>query len=207
MSSGATWLTWAQKLQAIAQTGLAYSKDAYDIERYQQLRDIAVNMVCDNTAASEEQVRPDFALGSGYPTPKVDVRAVVFLNGSILLVRERAAGLWSLPGGWADIGQSLGEVAVRETLEETGYRVRPVKLLAVFDKAKHPHPPSLDYVYKCFMSCELEGGEPCVSLETDAVQFFYNTSLPHLDSRRVTASQVLRMFEHHADPLLPTDFD
>lgn len=207
VSSGTAWSAWAQKLQAIAQTGLAYSKDAYDIERYRQLRDIAVSIVCDQTAASEEQVRTEFALGSGYPTPKVDVRAVVFEKASILLVRERAEGLWSLPGGWADIGQSLGEAAVRETLEETGYRVRPVKLLAVFDKAKHPHPPSLDYVYKCFVSCELEGGEPRVSHETDAVQFFLKTSLPHLDTRRVTASQVLRMFEHHADPFLPTDFD
>jgi ADP-ribose pyrophosphatase YjhB (NUDIX family) len=207
VSSSETWLAWAQKLQAIAQAGLAYSKDPYDLERFQQLRGIAVNIVSNLTGASEESVRSEFALGSGYPTPKVDVRAVVFRDGNILLVRERSAGLWSLPGGWADIGQSPSEVATRETLEESGFKVRPVKLLALLDKAKLPHPPSLDYVYKLFMSCELEGGEPRVSHETDAVEFFDATSLPQLDSRRVTLTQVVRMFEHHGDPSLPTDFD
>ena len=203
----APWVDWAQRLEAIAQTGLAYTKDPYDLERYQQLRELASTIVSAHTGLPEEAIRADFALQRGYPTPKVDVRAVVFQNGRILLVRERGLGLWSLPGGWADVGQSLGEVAARETLEETGYRVRPVKLLAVFDKARHPHPPSFDYVYKCFVACQLEGGEASVSHETDAVEFFDATSLPSLDARRVTSSQVARMFEHLADPDLPTDFD
>ena len=201
------WLAWAQRLQAISQTGLAYSKDGYDLERYRQLRAIAVEIVADRLDASQEEVTAAFALGSGYPTPKVDVRAVVFQGEQVLLVRERAVGLWSLPGGWADVGEGPGEVAARETLEEAGYRVRPAKLLAVFDKAKHGHPPSLEYVYKLFVLCQLEGGTPKTGLETDAVAFFHKDGLPELDSGRVTVAQILRMFEHHTNPALPTDFD
>jgi ADP-ribose pyrophosphatase YjhB (NUDIX family) len=200
-------LAWAQKIQAISQTGLTYSKDAYDLERYRQLRQIAVEIAADHLGASQEQVTAAFALGSGYPTPKVDIRAVVFQGEQLLFVRERAAGLWSLPGGWADVGESPGEAAARETLEETGYRVRSSKLLAVFDKAKHGHPLSLEYVYKLFVLCQLEGGTPEISLEIDAVAFFDRDSLPDLESGRVTVAQVNRMFEHHADPTLPTDFD
>lgn len=201
------WLAWAQKIQAISQTGLTYSKDAYDLERYRQLRQIAVEIAADHLSASQEEVTAAFAVGSGYPTPKVDIRAVVFQGEQLLFVRERVAGLWSLPGGWADVGESPGEVAARETLEETGYRVRSSKLLAVFDKAKHGHPPSLEYVYKLFVLCQLEGGAPETSLEIDAVAFFDKDSLPDLESGRVTVAQVNRMFAHHADPNLPTDFD
>jgi ADP-ribose pyrophosphatase YjhB (NUDIX family) len=148
-----------------------------------------------------------FAVGTGYPTPKVDIRAVVFQGEQLLFVRERATGLWSIPGGWADVGESPSDVAARETLEETGYRVHSSKLLAVSDKAKHGHPPSLEYVYKLFVLCQLEGGTPETSLETDAVAFFDKDRLPDLESGRVTMAQVSRIFEHHSDPTLPTDFD
>jgi ADP-ribose pyrophosphatase YjhB (NUDIX family) len=203
----ADWLAWAQMLQSISQAGLTYSKDPYDLERYRQLRALAVSIVADHASASLEDVTAAFALGSGYPTPKVDVRAVVFQGEQLLLVRERAVGLWSLPGGWADVGESPGEVAARETIEETGYRVRPSKLLAVFDKAKHEHPPSLEYVYKIFVLCQLLGGASRTSLETDAVGFFHKDELPELDSHRVTLTQVMRMFQHQSDSSMPTDFD
>jgi ADP-ribose pyrophosphatase YjhB (NUDIX family) len=203
----ARWLAWAQRLQAISQTGLAYSKDSYDLERYGQLRAMAVEMASDHVDASQEEVAAVFAIGSGYPTPKVDVRAVVFQGEELLLVRERSVGLWSLPGGWADVGESPGEVAGREVLEETGYRVCPSKLLAVYDKAKHDHPPSLDYVYKMFVLCQLQGGAARTSLETDAVAFFGKDGLPELDNHRVTLAQVMQMFRHHSNTSLPTDFD
>lgn len=201
------WLSWAQKLQAIAQTGLAYSKDPYDLQRYHELRAIAVEIAAEHLAIPAERVAAVFAEGTGYPTPKVDVRAVVFADDRILLVRERSDGLWSLPGGWADVGESPGEVAARETFEETGYSVRAVKLLAVLDKARHEHPPSLEYVYKLFVLCEWVGGEPRLSHETDAVGFFDAARLPPLETRRVTQAQVVRMFQHRADPSLATDFD
>jgi ADP-ribose pyrophosphatase YjhB (NUDIX family) len=201
------WLSWAQRIQSIAQTGLAYAADPYDLERYQQLRTLAVEMAAHHLSEPAETIAPVFAAEGGYPTPKVDIRAVVFDRDEVLLVRERAAGLWAIPGGWADVGESPGEVASRETLEEAGYVVRPVKVLAVFDKAKHGHPPSLDYVYKVFIGCDLLGGEPRTSHETDAVGFFGIQALPQLDERRVTLGQVQRMFEHLKNPSLPTDFD
>lgn len=207
MTSHAKWLEWAQRLQAIAQAGLAYSKDPYDLERFGELRAIAVDIVAAHGPDSSEQVVVAFALGSGYPTPKVDIRAVVFRDDELLLVRERAVGQWSLPGGWADIGESPGEVAVRETLEESGYCVRASKLLAVVDKSKHEHPASLEYVYKMFILCELKGGEPQTSYETDAVGFFGSEALPELETHRVTPRQLERLFEHRLDLSLPTDFD
>jgi ADP-ribose pyrophosphatase YjhB (NUDIX family) len=122
-------------------------------------------------------------------------------------VRESHDGCWSLPGGWADIGQSPSEVAAREVLEETGYVVKPSKLLAVYDKAKHDHPKAFWYVYKLFILCELQGGAPKPSLETPEVGFFGPAALPPLSRERVTEAQVPRMFLHLAQPDLPTDFD
>ena len=113
-----------------------------------------------------------FASGLGYPTPKVDVRAVVFRGDELLLVRERRSGRWTFPGGWADVGDTPGAAAERETLEESGYRVRATKLMALLDKSRHEHPPSLDYTYKVLIGCRLEGGEPATSHEIDAVGFF-----------------------------------
>jgi ADP-ribose pyrophosphatase YjhB (NUDIX family) len=194
-------------LQAIAQTGLAYAHDPYDLDRYRELRAIAVEILARHLDLPEAVVAAGFAAGVGYPTPKVDVRAAVFRDGRLLFVRERAIARWSLPGGWADVGQSPGEVAAKETLEESGFIVRPVKLLAVLDKSRHRHPPAVDYVYKLFIRCALEGGEVRTSHETDAVGFFGLEDLPELDPGRVTREQVGRIFEHEAHPGLPTDFD
>jgi ADP-ribose pyrophosphatase YjhB (NUDIX family) len=124
-----------------------------------------------------------------------------------LFVREAQDGLWSLPGGWADIGDSPREVAEREVREETGYVVKASKLLAVYDKAKHAHPPDLWYCYKLFVLCQLEGGAPARSHETLELGFFGPNALPELSAPRITEAQVRRMFEHLAQPLLPTDFD
>jgi hypothetical protein len=135
------WLDWMQRLQAIAQTGLAYAQDPYDIERYEAVREIAVEMAAAHTGTELSYVRNLFAGQVGHATPKVDVRAVVFRDDAILLVRERAEGRWTLPGGWADINESPSEAVVREAYEESGYRIRAVKLLALYDRNKHAHPP------------------------------------------------------------------
>jgi ADP-ribose pyrophosphatase YjhB (NUDIX family) len=200
-------LEWARRLQAIAQAGLTYAKDPYDLERYKELRSIAVDMLAADAGLDREQLRIAFASGEGYPTPKVDVRAVVFREGKILLTKERADGGFTLPGGWADVGSSPGEMAARETLEETGYVVRPVKLLAVLDKAKHGHPPQPSYIYKLFILCELTGGSPAASIETAESGFFSRDAIPPLSLDRVTQAQIARMFAHADDPSLPADFD
>jgi ADP-ribose pyrophosphatase YjhB (NUDIX family) len=143
----------------------------------------------------------------GYATPKVDVRGVVERDGKLLFMREAHDGLWSLPGGWADIGESPSQIAEREVLEETGFVVKASKLLAVYDKARHAHPPEFWYCYKMFVRCELRGGAPARSIETLDTHFFGVDELPPLSTPRVTEAQVRRMFEHLAHPELPTDFD
>ncbi|MFZ5826245.1 MAG: NUDIX hydrolase [Bacillota bacterium] len=203
-----TWFQWAQRIQAIAQTGLTYGRDPYDLERYAELRSIAAEILSAHTTATPDQWGAALAPERGYPTPKVDIRAVVFdAEERILLVRERAEGLWSLPGGWADAGATPGEMAAREVQEESGYLVRPVKVLAVYDRARHPHPPLLWPCYKLFIRCELVGGQAAHSLETDGVGFFAATDLPPLSVGRVTEQQLDRLFEHYRQPDLPTDFD
>jgi ADP-ribose pyrophosphatase YjhB (NUDIX family) len=201
------WLRWAQRIQAIAQTGLTYARDPFDRERYEELRGIAAEMAARELAVPPEEVRVAFASGLGYPTPKVDVRAVVFRGAEILLVRERRNGRWTLPGGWADAGDTPSLAAERETLEESGYRVRAEKLVALLDKSRHEHPPSLDYTYKVLIRCRLEGGAPRTGHEIDAVGFFARDALPELDLDRTTPGQVDLAFAHLGDPARPTDFD
>jgi ADP-ribose pyrophosphatase YjhB (NUDIX family) len=201
------WLRWAQRIQAIAQTGLTYAQDPYDRERYAELRTIAVEVASCALDAPQDAVRVAFASGLGYPTPKVDVRAVVFHGKELLLVREARNGCWTFPGGWADAGDTPAGAAEREALEESGYRVRAHKLLALLDKARHEHPPSLDYTYKVLVGCRLEGGSPATSHEVDAVGFFAREAIPELDLDRTTPGQIELAFAHAADPDRPTDFD
>lgn len=198
---------WAERLQSVAQAGLTYTGDAYDLERYRALRALAAEMLAAATGAPLGQVTRVVEAERGYLTPKVDVRAAVFREGKVLLVREQTDGRWSLPGGWADVGASPGENAVREVREETGYLVRTERLVAVYDKAKHQRLDGLFHVYKLFVRCALLGGEPSTSIETTAVGFFGRDELPPLSTPRVTEAQIARMFEHHDHPDLPTDFD
>jgi ADP-ribose pyrophosphatase YjhB (NUDIX family) len=201
------WLDWARRIQSIAQAGLTYARDPFDRERYDALLSLTVEIFAREGSLEPLALTHALRAERGYPTPKVDVRAVVPRGGKLLFVREATDGRWSLPGGWADIGASPGEMAVRETEEETGYRVRAVKLLAVLDKAKHEHPAELWYCYKIFVQCVLIDGSPRPSHETLDVQFFGPDELPELSLGRVTRTQVLRMFEHCRDASLPSDFD
>jgi ADP-ribose pyrophosphatase YjhB (NUDIX family) len=201
------WLEWARELQAVAQTGLNYGKDQYDIERFEQVREIAAEIMAAHAEVEFAIVKDLFGAESGHATPKIDVRGVVFQADKILLVRERSEGLWTLPGGWADVNISAAENAVKEVREESGYLTRPVKLLAVYDRNKHSHPPIPFHVYKFFFLCEIIGGEATHSYETDGVGFFAEDDLPPLSITRNTLAQIARMFEHYRHPEWPTDFD
>ncbi len=149
------WLDWMKRLQAIAQTGLTFAADPYDIERYEEIREIAAEIAAGHSGASFEHIGGLFANQSGYATPKVDVRGAVFRDDMILLVKERSDGGWTLPGGWADVGDSPGDAVVREIAEESGYLTHAVKLLALYDRNKHGHPPYPFHAYKLFFLCEL----------------------------------------------------
>lgn len=202
------WLDWCSRLQAVAQTGLTFAKDAYDIERYHAIRQIAAEMIAAGSSTSVPTILDLLASDSGYATPKVDVRGVVFRDNQILLVRERSDARWSLPGGWADVNESPAENVVREIREESGFETRATKLLAVLDRSKHPHEPAFPHhVYKLFLHCEIIGGTATPSPETDGVAFFAESELPELSITRITKSQIHRLFEHHHHPDLPTDFD
>ncbi|MBC1238317.1 NUDIX hydrolase [Nostoc sp. 2RC] len=201
------WLEWSQKLQAIAQNGLTYSEGVYDIERYKQLQAIATEIMATYSNVEHSYLLDLFSGEVGYATPKVDVRGAIFRDDTILLVKERADGLWTLPGGWADVGESPSEVVVKEVYEESGYQTRATKLLAVYDRDKQGHPPFPFYVYKLFFQCELIGGSPSSSIETEAVDFFPEDALPELSIGRVTPTQIARLFQHYRQPDLPTDFD
>lgn len=201
------WLRFAERLQAIAQTGLAYARDPYDLERYAELRRLATEMAAAGLGLEPDQVAVAFASGVGYPTPKVDVRAVVFRGEELLLVRERRSGRWTFPGGWADVGDTPSLAAERETLEESGYSVRAVKLLALLDKSRHEHPPSVDYTYKVLVGCRFEGGEPATNHEIAEVGFFARDAELALDLDRTTPGQLRLAWSHHDDPSRPTDFD
>ena len=201
------WLKWAQNLQAIAQAGLTYSDGAYDIERYKAIQRIAAEILAGHTDAGADKIAGLLAQESGYATPKIDVRGVIFQDDAILLVKERADGLWTLPGGWADVNESPRHCVEKEVWEESGYEVTAVKLLAVYDRNQHPHPPIPWHTYKLFFLCRLDGGTPTHTLETNGVGFFPEGNLPPLSVSRVTTGQISRMFDHYRHPDWPTDFD
>jgi ADP-ribose pyrophosphatase YjhB (NUDIX family) len=202
------WLRIAREMRAIAQTGLAFSADRFDRQRYERLRELAAAMLADGSGAKYEVIIDVLRQGWGYATPKVDVRGAAFVDGRVLLVREISDGRWTLPGGWADVNQSAAECVVREIAEESGFEARALKLAAVRDYQKSGHPlRHVDSIYKMFFICEITGGFARASDETSEADFFARDALPPLSLGRTTAAQIDRMFQHAADPRLPTDFD
>ncbi|GAB3501449.1 NUDIX hydrolase [Emticicia fontis] len=203
------WLLVAQRLQALAQTGLAYSEIEYDRERYQEINDIGQQILAQLSNVDIEhiiQLTPD---ETGYRTPKVDIRAIVFRGtDELLMVQEKIDNnRWTVPGGWADIGYTPFEVAEKEVWEETGLQVKATRLLAVFDKKMHPHPYQPWYVYKLFILCEVTGGELLTQTnETSGIGWISQKELPNLSlsTDRATYSQLEKMFEFQANPDLPT---
>ncbi|HJS85791.1 MAG TPA: NUDIX hydrolase N-terminal domain-containing protein [Acetobacteraceae bacterium] len=204
------WLVWAREIQAIAQTGLAFTKDPYDAERFTALRGLAAHILAHHTSADARRIEALFAGETGYATPKIDVRAAVFdAQGRILMVRETAdQGRWTLPGGWADVNQTLAECVVREVEEESGYLARVVKLAAVWDRARQGHTPGVFSCAKLFFVCALEGGAPRASLETSECAWFPEDAIPaDLSRGRVLPSQIARMFVHWREPGRATEFE
>ncbi|WP_221089424.1 NUDIX hydrolase [Deinococcus aquaedulcis] len=204
-------LAQLRELQSIAQAGLTYTRDPYDRQRFERLRDLTAELLAEQTGQAPAEVAALLRVEEGYLTPKVDVRAVVLnTRGEVLLTREAADGRWSLPGGWADPGESPRQIAVREVWEETGRQVRALRLLAVLDKAQHPHPPDLWAVYKLFLHCELTGpedGAHAANLETTDSGFFPLDALPPLSLSRNLPQQVQRAAELARHPALGVDVD
>lgn len=201
------WIEYAIEIQSIAQAGLAYVKDEYDKERYERLRDIAAEMLVLKSDLPLNKVKDLFCNETGYPTPKVDTRAAVFKDNQILLVQEKN-GTWSLPGGWCDVDQSIGQNVVKETNEEAGLQVKPVKLIAVQDRNLHNEPIYAYGVVKVFVLCELLGGDFKENSETIQSQYFSLDQLPSpLATEKVTRKQIELCFEANASKIWQTQFD
>jgi ADP-ribose pyrophosphatase YjhB (NUDIX family) len=202
------WLTIARELRAIAQTGLAFTTDRFDRQRYERVRELTATMLAQGSGGDYQTILGILRKESGYATPKVDVRGAAFVDGRVLMVREIADGKWTLPGGWADVNQSAAECVVREIAEESGFAAKTLKLAAVRDYQRSGHPPrNLDSIYKMFFICEITGGAARPSDETSEVAFFPRGALPPLSLGRTTAAQIERMFHHAANPDIATDFD
>ena len=200
-------LDWARKVRALAQNGLAFTRDPFDRERYHELEDLAAALLVGALEIPLEHARALWDGEHGYATPKVDVRGAIFEDERVLLVRERSDGRWALPGGWVDVNDAPSAAVAREIREESGYEARAIKLAALIDRRRHPHPPSIHHIYKLMFICQRTGGEPAAGTETDAVDFFPLRALPELSTGRILAPQIERLYVHHLHPDLPADFD
>ena len=206
MDQNQKWLDWAVELQALAQAGLFYSKDIYDIERFQRIRDIAAEMLTEPSGLPVERVKDLFCNEIGYQTPKLDTRAAVFQDDRILLVQEKN-GLWSLPGGWVDVDLSIGENTIKEVKEEAGLDVNPKSIIAIQDRKKH-NPQIYAYnICKVFVLCELLGGEFQENSETIASGYFSMDNLPPLSENKTTVMQIQMCFDAHCARQWETLFD
>jgi ADP-ribose pyrophosphatase YjhB (NUDIX family) len=198
------------KLSALAQDGLTYGADEYDLDRYRQLSRLAVELFSVLSGQPAAELAIELGRDSGYATPKIEVRGAIFDDDErVLLMREKIDGRWSLPGGWADPGDAPSAAVTREILEETGYHSSAVRLIACWDREVQGNPPPLPvHVYKLFFLCRRDGAvQPPAVLETLEVGWFGLGAMPPLSLGRVNHRQLERALAHHRDPSLPTEFD
>ncbi len=201
------WLRWAIEIQSLAQNGLAYTKDVYDKERFERLREISAEMLAEKTEISVDKVKDLFCNERGYQTPKLDTRAAIFKDGKILLVHENN-GTWALPGGWVDVLESVGSNTIKEVKEETGLDVKAQKIIAVQDRNKHNTPSYAYGICKVFVLCELLGGEFKENTETTEIKYFSLDEVPqNLANEKTSMEQIDMCFRAFNDSNWQTEFD
>ena len=201
------FLEWAREIQALAQTECHYARDEYQRDRCRRLMEIAAEMISDKTGVEFHAVSKAFTSQVGYATPKIDVRAAVFKGEKLLLVRERLDGGWTMPGGWADVGDSPSKAAERETWEEAGFHVKAGKVVGVYD-ANRVNPFEIFHAFKIVFLCNILDGEARPSRETSEVAFFAEDSIPaQFSGERTTARHIRDVFAALRDPGIPTVFD
>ncbi len=200
------WVKLAVELQFIAQAGLTYSKDPFDIERFERIREISAEMMSQGSGYPIEYVKEVFCNETGFQTPKLDTRAAIFQDDKILLVEERN-GTWSLPGGWVDVNESIKSNTIKEVKEEAGLDVIPIQLIAVHDRNLH-NPPLYAYgVAKVFVLCEIVGGHFSANIETVQSRYFGLDELPLLAEEKNNAQQIKLCFEAYRSKDWKTLFD
>jgi ADP-ribose pyrophosphatase YjhB (NUDIX family) len=201
------WLSIAREIQQLSQTGLAFAVTDYEKQRYKRLIEIVSEITADHTELEKENIEKALMKQPGYATPKIDVRAAVIENNNILLVKERTDKRWALPGGWADVGNIPSEVAIRETKEESGFDIKPVKVIGVFDANRSGTPLEFFHAFKIIFLCELLGGKAEASDETEAVEFFSFNDLPPLSQNRTNQRHINEILAHLKNPQRKTFFD
>ncbi|WP_282053728.1 NUDIX hydrolase [Maribacter luteus] len=188
-------LELVKRIKALADTGLVYAEDEYNKERYEELRKISLELLSHMSQKPLRVLSDFFMPEKDYPTVKVDVRGFVLNNvGEILMAKEKIDGKWTIPGGWADIGYTPSEVVVKEIEEETGLQCSVNRLLAVYDKRMHPHPPQPFYIYKLIFLCNVEQGDLRPGFDMDGAAFFNINELPELSKDRILESQVKQLY-------------
>ncbi|GAA0105374.1 NUDIX hydrolase [Paraclostridium sordellii] len=202
---GQKWLKWATEIQSISQAGLTYSKDKYDLERFNNLKDISSEIISEYTEI--EIVREIINIEEGYLTPKVDIRGAIIKDNEILLVKESIDGFWSLPGGWADVNLSVSENIIKESIEEAGVDIKPRKIVAILDKNKYNKPISVQSIYKVFILCDFISGKFEKNIETEESKFFKFDELPNLSTARNTKEQIKMCFDAFNKVGFETIFD
>ncbi len=201
------WLKWAIEIQSLAQSGLAYTDNVYDIERYERLREISAEMLAEKTDLSIEKVKDLFCNETGYQTPKIDTRAVIFKDNKILLTHENN-GTWSLPGGWCDVLESVKSNTIKEVKEETGLNVETIKVIAIQDRNKHNKPIYAYGVCKVFILCDVIGGEFKKNIETTEIKYFSLDEIPNnLAEEKTNKEQIEMCFKSYNDKNWQTQFD
>lgn len=201
-------LNLLKRIQALSDTGLVYAAEDYDRERYTEIREISTQLMAAMGNVPLRALSDFFVPKEAYPTPKVDVRGLVLnKNNEILMVRERVDGKWTIPGGWADVGYTPSEVVVKEIEEETGLKAQSVRLLAIFDKRCHPHPPEPLYVYKLCFLCKILSGQISPSFDILEAAFFPLDQLPELSENRILKSQIQTLFLRARDDVREVYFD
>ncbi len=193
-----TWLDWIIELQSLAQIGLTYTKDDFDKERFERIRELSAQMMSRIAQRPPEEIKDLFCNETGFQTPKLDTRAAVFRDGKILLVHEKT-GKWSLPGGWVDVNQSIRQNTVKEVFEESGYVVDAVKIISIHDRNLHNSPRYAYGVCKIFVLCKLIGGTFRENLETTECKFFSIDELPELAVEKCTDEQISLCFEAYRE--------
>ncbi len=200
------WLRWAVEIQSLAQSGLAYTNNVYDIERYERLREISAEILSEKTDISTEKIKEIFCNEQGYQTPKLDTRAAIFRDDKILLVHENN-GTWSLPGGWVDVLESIKSNTIKEVKEETGLDVETQKIIAIQDRNKHNIPTYAYGVCKVFVLCNVTGGHFEKNIETTEMDYFSLDNLPDLAEEKCNKEQIEMCFKAYSNENWQVQFD
>ena len=205
-----SWLTYAKRVQSIADTGMTFATDDFDKERYQELAEIGNKMLADLGRVPIERIENLLGeLGNGYATPKVDVRGAVINRSKILLVQEKADGLWAMPGGYADSGLSASQNVKKEISEEAQIDVTVTSLYAIKHKAQHDYAPDVREFYKIFFLCKQNDERVMTTpgMEVSDADFFSLNKLPPLSTGRVNLNDIENAFAASEGKLAKVIFD